>query len=154
MLENISYRLIKSGEEKDAFSIVDRGFDSFIRKDFTAEGADEFFRAIQYMIFNKPPNHFTMIALSESEIVGVIVVKEYDHVSVFFVEPSLMGQGIGRGLLENSLTICRQNKADLKEIDVNSSPWAVPVYQKLGFKSDGPEQEVNGIRFTRMVKQL
>ena len=61
---------------------------------------------------------------------------------------------VGQRLLDNSLAICRQNKVDLKEIDVNSSPWAVPVYHKLGFVSDGPEQEVNGIRFTRMVKQL
>ena len=33
---------------------------------------------------------------------------------------------------------------------VNSSPYAVPVYHKLGFKDTGSEQMVNGLRFTPM----
>jgi len=33
---------------------------------------------------------------------------------------------------------------------VNSSPYAVPIYHKLGFKDTGSEQVVNGLRFTPM----
>jgi predicted GNAT family N-acyltransferase len=154
IMDNISYRLIKPGEEEETFSIIDRGFNFFVREDFSPEGIDEFYRAIRDMVFNHPPNHFIMIAVSKSRIVGMIDIKKNCHISIFFVEPSQIGQGIGGCLLDNALAICRRKKPDLKEIEVHSSPWAVPVYRKLGFNATGPEQESNGIRFTRMVKIL
>ena len=40
------------------------------------------------------------------------------------------------------------------KIDVNSSLWAVPAYEKLGFKQMGPQQELKGIHFVPMVKEL
>ncbi|WP_334295796.1 GNAT family N-acetyltransferase [Clostridioides difficile] len=42
------------------------------------------------------------------------------------------------------------NKFNLTEITVNSSPYAVEVYHKLGFKDTAVEQIVDGIRFTPM----
>ncbi|MCP4752667.1 MAG: GNAT family N-acetyltransferase [Proteobacteria bacterium] len=151
-MDTVSYRLIEPGEEEETFSMVDRGFHAFVREDFSAEGADEFHRAIRDMIFNQPTSHSITVAVSEGGIVGMIDVKENYHISIFFVEPSRMGQGIGRGLLDTALAVCRRNKPDLEEIEVHSSPWAVPVYGKLGFEAAGPEQVANGIRFTRMVK--
>ena len=35
-----------------------------------------------------------------------------------------------------------------------ASPYAVPVYRKLGFKNTGSEQVVNGLRFTPMESNL
>ena len=125
-----------------------------MRDDCTPEGAEEFYRAIRDMVFNRPPDHFILVAESADRIVGMIDVKENDHISIFFVEPSRMGQGIGRGLLGHAVALCLQKKPDLKEIDVHSSPWAVPVYGTLGFAPTGPEQEQCGIRYTRMIKQV
>ena len=34
---------------------------------------------------------------------------------------------------------------------VNSSPYAVGIYRKLGFKAVDDEQSVNGLRFTPMT---
>jgi predicted GNAT family N-acyltransferase len=84
----------------------------------------------------------------------MIDVKANHHISIFFVEPSYMGKGIGRGLLTRAITLCQKEEPDLKEIQVHSSPWAVPVYSKLGFSPDGPEQEQRGIRYTRMIRKL
>ena len=152
--EEIQCRLIGPGEEEKAFSVIDHSFNSFVRDDFSPEGIDEFYRAIRSMIFNHPANHFIMIAESENRIIGVIDVRDNFHISIFFVEPTHMGQGIGRGLFDRALTVCQQKNPSLKEIEVHSSPWAVSVYLKLGFIADGPEQENSGIRFTRMVKEL
>jgi len=38
-----------------------------------------------------------------------------------------------------------------EKITVNSSPYAVKIYEKLGFVPDGNEQMVDGIRFTPMT---
>jgi len=39
-------------------------------------------------------------------------------------------------------------------ITVNSSPYAVEAYRRLGFTETGPEQLVSGIRFTPMTREL
>ncbi|MEW6034400.1 MAG: GNAT family N-acetyltransferase [Chloroflexota bacterium] len=38
----------------------------------------------------------------------------------------------------------------LDYIDVHSSPYAVEIYEKLGFTCTGIEQEINGIGFAPM----
>lgn len=37
---------------------------------------------------------------------------------------------------------------------VNAAPYAIPIYQKLGFNVKDMEQVVNGIRFTPMTAQI
>ena len=53
--------------------------------------------------------------------------------------------GIGRRLFE----AMKQDYAR-KAFTVHSSPYAVEVYRHLGFAATGPEQTVNGLRFTPM----
>ena len=65
-----------------------------------------------------------------------------------------MNKGIGRALPDHAMALCRERKKDLSEIEVHSSPWAIPVNGKLGFEATGPEQESCGIRYTRMIKKL
>lgn len=154
MSDDISYRLMKPSEREETFAMVDRGFNTYVQDDFTPDGVKEFYRAIRYMIFNQPSDHFILVAESEGRIVGMIDVKANHHISIFFVEPSCMGKGLGRSLLTRAITLYQKEKPDLKEIEVHSSPWAVPVYSKLGFSPDGPEQEQRGIRYTRMIRKL
>ena len=154
MNETVSYRLMKPGEEEETFAMIDRGFKAYVRDDLTPEGIEEFYRAIRIMVFERLSNHFIVVAERNSQIVGMIDVKENHHISIFFVEPSYMGKGIGRGLLSHAIMLCQQNKPDSTELEVHSSPWAVPVYGKLGFESTGPEQESRGIRYIRMTKTL
>ncbi|WP_275061567.1 GNAT family N-acetyltransferase [Diplocloster agilis] len=47
----------------------------------------------------------------------------------------------GRQLFEYLLKDC-----SVKEITVNASPYAVPIYHKLGFRNTDTEQLMNGIR--------
>jgi GNAT superfamily N-acetyltransferase len=154
MNETVTYRLMKPGEEEKAFAMIDRGFNAYVRDDFTSEGVEEFYRAIRIMVFERPSNHFIVVAESNTQIVGMIDVKENHHISIFFVEPSHMGKGIGRGLLSHATMLCRQNKPDFNELEVHSSPWAVPVYRKLGFVPTESEQMSRGIRYTTMIKTL
>lgn len=154
MDETVSYRLIKPGEEEKTFAMIERGFNTYVRDDFTSEGVEEFYRAIRIMVFDHPPDHFIVVAESNSQIVGMIDVKANYHISIFFVEPTYMDKGIGRGLLSHAIMLCQEEKPDLREIEVHSSPWAVPVYVKLGFEPIGLEQESRGIRYTRMIKTL
>jgi len=108
--------------------MVDRGFNAYVRDDFTPDGVKEFYRAIREMVFNHPEDHFILVGESNGQIVGMIDVKANHHISMFFVEPSYMGRGIGRGLMSRAVTLCQQERPDLDEMEVHSSPWAVSVY--------------------------
>ena len=55
------------------------------------------------------------------------------------------GNGIGKALFNAVKNECPSDK-----ITVNSSPYAVPIYHKLGFTDTDTEQVVNGLRFTPM----
>ncbi|MEG0526074.1 MAG: GNAT family N-acetyltransferase [Longicatena sp.] len=86
-------------------------------------------------------------AYEEEQLLGVIATRDNGkHISLFFVEATYQQQGIGRMLWE----YVKQNST-CDEITVNSSPYAVSIYHKLGFIDTDKEQVHNGIRFTPML---
>lgn len=86
-------------------------------------------------------------AFKEEEIVGVIATRNNgNHIALFFVYGKYHRQGIGRKLFE---TIIKESTAP--KITVNSSPYAVEVYKKLGFVPDSEEQLADGLRYTPMT---
>ncbi|WP_040195587.1 GNAT family N-acetyltransferase [Candidatus Soleaferrea massiliensis] len=78
-------------------------------------------------------------------LAGVLALRG-DHISLFFVAKEHHRRGIGKALfawlLEHAGT-CR--------FTVNSSPYAVEVYRRLGFIETDTEQLTGGIRYTPMV---
>ena len=111
--------------------------------DYTQEGIDEFYKSIH------DENYLAMLSLygafSSEGLVGVIATRNSGkHIALFFVDGKYHRQGIGKQLFQAVQT---------DKMTVNSSPYAVPVYSKFGFKSVNTEQVVNGIRFTPMELQ-
>ena len=79
-------------------------------------------------------NYFVIIAKSQEKIAGIIEVRNYKHLSLLFVLREFQLKGISKELLRRSIEICLINKPNLQQITVNSSPNAVNIYEKLGFK--------------------
>lgn len=85
-------------------------------------------------------------AYDNDELRGVIATNDNrKHICCFFVKAEYHRQGIGKKLWQYLLDN-NQNKI----ITVNSSPYAVPVYHKLGFTDTDIEQVTDGIRYTPM----
>ena len=85
-------------------------------------------------------------AYDNKELKGIIATNENrKHICCFFVKTQYHKQGIGRKLwgylLENSSN---------EIITVNSSPYAVSVYHKLGFADIDTEQLSDGMRYIPM----
>jgi GNAT superfamily N-acetyltransferase len=146
----MQYRDMVPGEEQTVLALVMRGFDELVRPDFTEEGAAEFSRAARSFVVDHPEGHCITVAEHEGRIAGMIDVRDASHVCLFFVESTDRSQGIGRALLLAAIE--RRPAASI--ITVNSSPWAVPVYERLGFVASGPEIGRNGIRAVPMAKRL
>lgn len=84
-------------------------------------------------------------AFDGDRLVGALCMREPHHIGGFFVDAAYHRWGIGRRLFE----AMKQDYAR-KAFTVHSSPYAVEVYRHLGFAATGPEQTVNGLRFTPM----
>lgn len=84
-------------------------------------------------------------AYQGSELVGMLAMRKPQHVSLFFVHANWHGMGIGRALFN-----AMRNDYDSQVFTVNASPYAVRIYERLGFSATDTEQMTNGIRYTPM----
>lgn len=140
---NLSIKRLKKTEKETALKLVWKVFLEYESLDYTQEGIDEFYKTIH------DENYLAMLsfygAFTNEELVGVIATRNSGkHIALFFVDGKYHRQGFGKQLFDAVQT---------DKMTVNSSPYAVPVYSKLGFKLVNTEQVVNGLRFTPMELQ-
>lgn len=156
MKRNITYREIKKGEEVKVCQLIMGCFNEFIAPGYDKEGVLEFSKYVNPKLTQDrlSNNHFIILAIDKIKIVGVIEVRNYNHISLFFVKKAYQNKGIGKNLHELAINKCKVCKPEVTTIEVNSSPYAVSIYEKLGFIKISNEQTVNGIRFTPMLLKL
>ena len=137
-------KLLEKNEIPAAMDLVWQVFSEFEAPEYLPEGVKTFrdFIANEDEI-NKLKIYGTFV---EDSLAGIIALRGGEHICLFFVRKEHHRQGLGRSLFEFAL---RDGAAD--KITVNSSPYAVEVYHKLGFADTDTEQVLNGIRFTPMV---
>ena len=153
MAEAIVYRPMNPGEEEAVCGLVARVFGEFVGQGYSEEGRQEFLKYVQpdILLARSAAGHVILLAIVDGENVGMIEMRGPDHVSLLFVEPRHHRRGIARGLLQHVLDLSLHDKPDLREVSVNSSPYAVPAYERLGFRCIGPSEVKNGIEFVPMV---
>ena len=137
-------RPILPQEREQAISLIWSTFLEFEAPDYSDQGVKTF----HDFIFDE--NIFKNIeffgAFKNNDLRGVIASRnERGHICCFFVLASYQRQGIGRHLWEYLKDV-----SVTPIITVNSSPFAVPVYHKLGFVDTDIEQLTNGMRYTPM----
>lgn len=141
----INIRKIKEAEMHSTLQLIKQVFMKFEAPDYSIEGISTF----QNLVLNNPSflNKLEFIgAFHEEKIIGVIATRNNkSHIALFFVHESHQRQGISKRLFKAVLDDTSAN-----EITVNSSPYAVKIYERLGFKSISDEQIEDGIRYTPM----
>lgn len=95
------------------------------------------------------PRFWYYVAHSSTTLVGMIAIRDYKQIYHLFVAESHHRQGIARALWEiaKKTVISSGNQ---QGIMVRSSLYAVPVYQRFGFKPTSPPQEKDGIVYVPM----
>jgi GNAT superfamily N-acetyltransferase len=126
-----------------ALLLVKRVFMQFEAPDYTPQGIQTF------QDFLHDPDAISALtfygAYVEDALVGVLATRGNSHIALFFVEPCFQRQGVGRALFTAAREACNSDA-----MTVNSSPYAVEIYQRLGFHALSEEQVTDGIRFTPM----
>jgi GNAT superfamily N-acetyltransferase len=156
MDKEIIFREIHQGEEAKVYRMIIDCFNEFIAPEYSDEGVTEFEKYVEpnRMRERLAQGNFMIVALKREIIVGVIEVRSINHIALLFVKKKHQHGGIAKKLLELTIRKCKQRRSDVSVIEVNSSPYAIPFYEKLGFMKINGEQLVNGIRFTPMTLKL
>jgi predicted GNAT family N-acyltransferase len=74
----------------------------------------------------------------------------FSHISMLFVSAESQRNGVGRGLLNKAIELCRRQSPQVRVLTVKSSPNAVNAYARLGFAVAGSECCERGIRSVPM----
>ena len=136
----------------NAISELIRGLaKKYIVDDFSALGKDTLLRsmspeAVRTCIQSGYVYH---VAETDKRVVAVIAVKENRHLFHLFVAEEYQRQGIAKKLWELAMNVCLSH-GNPGEFTVNSSIYARPVYEKLGFVTQSEPQEKMGVVFIPM----
>lgn len=145
---------IKAEKLKDALTLVNQVFSEFVAVDYSDQGKTTFSNYLK----SKYDEVSSDIASGHKkiwgyyindEIAGVIAKKGISHIALFFVNKKKQNQGIGKKLFNFFVDYIKQN-TNAEIITVNSSPFAVRIYEKLGFNKTSEKQEKDGIIFIPM----
>ena len=139
----------------DAILLIDGVFTEFVAPDYSDEGIEEFRRHISFGALGGKLSYGELIAwgwYDSGMIGGVIAISPSRHINLLFVARRYQGRGVACALLDRAL-VYYGAQGTRSEITVNASPFAVPIYRKLGFAETGDERTVNGIRFIPMRRE-
>jgi GNAT superfamily N-acetyltransferase len=153
MDEGRRYRLMDPGEEEQVCALVTAVFRSYVAPGFPPEGVQAFLDYVQpeALLARSLGGHFVLVAEVDGRIVGAIEVRDEEHISLLFVDRSHQRRGIGRELVRRALRVCGAVGLPPSQISVNSSLFAVPFYESLGFRPTSAPQVRDGIHYVPMV---
>lgn len=129
----------------EVIQLIKQTFLEFVAPDYDESGIKNFFKfaededLLMQLVF--------YAALHNNKITGILAVDDkLNHICLFFVDKNLQNTGIGTALFKRFL-----NESMSKAVTVNSSPFAVKVYEKLGFTATGSRQISDGIVYIPML---
>jgi len=151
LIEHYSYDELATEKLYETLELVRDVFMEYEAPDYSEEGIEEFLRFLEPdEIAEKLDEEKIKIWICSSgdKIVGMIAAIE-NHINLLFVSGNHHRKGIARELLNIMIDYYKPDT-----LTVNSSPYAVEAYRKLGFTDTDVEQEVSGIRYTPMKREL
>ena len=138
----------------EAIKVIETTFMKFEAPDYSKEGIENFFKFANNETIkeNLKRNMKMYVAKVNEKIVGVIGYRDNSHINLLFVLEEYQHNGIAKALYNLVIEKCK--KVHTKKVTVNSSPYAHDVYLKFGFIDYNKMQEIDGIKFYPMYKEI
>ena len=86
------------------------------------------------------------------QLVGMLAMRDSNHISLLFVMGDFHRQGIGRMLYAQAKKYAALHLK--RKITVNASPYGLPFYRAMGFKVTDMENVIDGVRSTPMEVKI
>ena len=148
-------RPIMKHEWEDAMQLAWNTFLIFEAPEYSIKGVYNFKSFVKDPLLKKMYTYGEYVAIGafvDNKIIGIIGVRNANHVSLLFVDQEYHRMGVASALLKRYLRDAKS--AGISYVTVNSSPYAVGFYHKIGFVNTQNEIEKDGIRFTPMRLEL
>lgn len=154
--DKFSFRLAIERDWEPAMKLAWETFLIFEAQEYSEEGVDSFrdFISDQWLKKMFLKGEYQMfVALEGEKIIGFITVRNKCHISLLFVDKEYHRMGIGSTLIQKVREYLI-TEVGVDYMTVDSAPYAVEFYHKLGFWDLAPRQEKQGIIYTSMKKNL
>jgi GNAT superfamily N-acetyltransferase len=141
------------GQEKEVHDLITSVFSEFVGFEYTDEGNKAFndFIKPEKILERQKEGNIILTYEKNGKIIGMIEVRDYNHICLFFVDKKYHNKGIGRKLF-NEVLLKIEGKTVY--LEVNASPFSEEIYSKLGFISIGKKTETNGMLFIPMKMEI
>jgi GNAT superfamily N-acetyltransferase len=133
-------------DAEDISVIVYALSEKHIAREFSAEGRETLLKSMTPAEIKKyiESGYRYHVAEIDGQIVGVVGVRENRHLYHLFVVEAHHRKGIARQLWKVAMEVCRL-AGNRGEFTVNSSRYAKPLYERLGFVTQSGPEEKNGV---------
>lgn len=151
-MNNISIFPYKPGDETFINRLIREVYDEFVATDYSDAGNMFFYDWIEpsKIAQRQRIGRTIWIARDGDKMVGVIEIRDNKYISLLFVLKEYQGRGIAKNLFITALKNCQLKDPELKIFHVHASPYSIPIYEKLGFRSAGKMLEEHGIKYLPM----
>jgi len=138
--------------DAENISALIRGEAGYCTVNPSGEGAGHFFatitpEAIEGYITN--PSFIYLLGFVAEELAGVAAIRDGKHLYHLFVASRFHRRGIASALWAQ-IKVKILESSTIDGLTVNSTQFAVPVYQRFGFQIQGPLVEEKGVAFVPM----
>lgn len=143
--------LIRTAIESDAEAVSEliEGLSGYFAAGSISEISQNFWGSISVRAVAEriaSPDFCCFVAEDDKGLVGFVAFRYPCHLFHLFVAENVQSRGLGTLLWQKIL-----DQSDCPEITVNSSAFAIPFYQRLGFVRVGLEKSVDGIWYSPML---
>lgn len=154
-MERIVIRKVSSNEVDSAMALALEVFMQFEAPDYPPEGVETFKKDIaenpEYLENARQGICPIYGAFDGDRIVALMGMRSNKtHINLVFTKREYHRRGIARAIFSCLLNDVLSENPTLEALTLNSSPYGLPFYLKIGFIPLTGEQEINGIRFTPM----
>ena len=142
----------KKEQAKETRELILKCFNEFVASSFSKRGREEFIKTlVPEKLFRREDD--TYIAEESGRIIGVIQGVRSCKIMLLFVDKQHQSVGVGKKLVAKLESLYRRR--GIKVMTVWSSTYAIPFYEKIGYKkSGGLVRRKNGMVYQPMKKSL
>ncbi len=139
---------------REALRLIKEVFYEFNAPYYNEQGIKSFLHFISFQNMSEMLKRKEILfygAYEEDKLIGLIALRGNQHLSLLFVKKEYHRSGVAKKLFHIIVAVCRKRNLQKNMITVNSSPYAVEIYKRLGFAKLEEEKYKDGIFYTPMV---
>ncbi|NRA55287.1 MAG: GNAT family N-acetyltransferase [Gammaproteobacteria bacterium] len=157
-MQQLKIRTATANDSAEISALISRNTKMLLNDDFDEDGLEFFLRSVETQSIREymDQGFFYLVAQEAKRIVGVIAIKDNRHMFHLFVDQNHHKCGIAKMLWEQMKAHSLEQGND-GTFTLNSTTYALPIYQRWGFEVISEAKHAYGIRYTPMklvVKQV